>query len=460
VSSSSGTATLARIHFEKAFHARTLSYMPGYRDEGRQVTVLIGGDAHNPAGHVLASTLLNQLARAHRRIAVIGDLDRKLECSSPFAAQTIGDATVGTARAINPYIEVAAAEKITAASEKDSLILGIGAAAGAHVYLGADGFIAEIGANATISERPASDWGALLASCLAADVAFHWAINGEVRTFSGRYSLWELGKPGGKDGPEHPDLLDVGRVLQVGAGAVGCALDLAGTLVGLGGQWAIVDGDLVEVSNLNRQSLFVASDAGWPTGAAANKALTVSRRMRASTGAEITAAAGWYDAEPDILNGSYDVVLALANDRGVRGALQGRQPTVLLHATTSASWQAQVHRHVAGHDDCINCRIPSQAAAMRCSTGEVDVVGDTTDAALPFLSMTAGVLLAAQLSRLQHGEILQTRANQGYIDLREATPLHAEVIRRCRASCHTRLPPAIQQTFDAHSRWCHLHGMA
>jgi hypothetical protein len=177
-------------------------------------------------------------------------------------------------------------------------------------------------------------------------------------------------------------------------------------------------------------------------------------------GGEITAAAGWYDGEPEILKGAYDVVLVLANDRGVRGALQGRQPTVLLHATTSASWQAQVHRHVAGRDDCINCRIPPQVGGMRCSTGEVDAAGTATDAALPFLSMTAGVLLAAQLSRLQHGAILQTAANQAYIDLREATPLHGEVIRRCRASCHTRLPPTIQRTLDAHSRWRHLNNEA
>ena len=456
MSNSLETATVARIHFEEAFHARTLSYMPGYRDEGRQVTVLLGGNAHSPAGHVLASTLLNQLARAHRRIAVIGDLDRELLCASPFAAQTIGKATVGTARAINPYIEIAAEEELTAASEKDSLIVGIGATAGAHVRLGADGFIAEIGANATVTERPASVWGALLAACLGANVAFHWAMNGEVRGPEGRFSLWELGKPGGEDGPELPGPIDVGRVLQAGAGAVGCALDLAGILVGLAGQWAIVDGDLVEVSNLNRQALFLASDTGWPIGVAANKALSVSRRMKASTGANITAAADWYDEEPDILKGSYDVVLALANDRGVRGALQGRQPTVLLHATTSASWQAQVHRHIAGRDDCINCRIPSQAAPMRCSTGEIQFAGAVADAALPFLSMTAGVLLAAQLSRLQHGAILRTDANHAYVDLREATPLHAEVIRRCRASCRIRLSPAIRRTLNADSCWCHL----
>ena len=456
MSSSLETAAVARIHFEEAFHTRTLSYMPGYRDKGRQVTVLIGGDAHSPAGHVLASTLLNQLARAHRRIAVIGDLDRELLCASPFAAQTIGEATVGTARAINPYIEISAGEELTAASERDSLIVGIGATAGAHVRLGADGFIAEIGANATVTERPASVWGALLAACLGANAAFHWAMNGEVRGHEGRFSLWELGKPGGEDGPELPGPIDVGRVLQAGAGAVGCALDLAGILVGLAGQWAIVDGDLVEVSNLNRQVLFLASDTGWPIGVAANKALSVSRRTRASTGVNITAAAGWYDAEPNILKGSYDVVLALANDRGVRGALQGRQPTVLLHATTSASWQAQVHRHVAGHDDCINCRIPPQVAAMRCSTGEVDAAGAAADAALPFLSMMAGVLLAAQLSRLQHDVILQTAANQTYIDLREATPLHAEVIRRCRRTCQTRLPSAVRRQIDARSRWLGL----
>ena len=41
--------------------------------------------------------------------------------------------------------------------------------------------------------------------------------------------------------------IDVGRVLQVGAGGVGSALDFWLTLAGIVGAWTVVDGDEVEV---------------------------------------------------------------------------------------------------------------------------------------------------------------------------------------------------------------------
>jgi hypothetical protein len=445
----------ARARFEAQFHARTLSYIPGFRDDGIPVTVLLGEDAHCPAGHALAACLVNQLARAHRRIVLTG-VDRVLACPWPFTASTLAQATLETARMINPFIEVSATHALGERARDGGLVIGIGDAPGAHLCLGADGFIAELGSRTRIVDRPASVWGALLAACFGASVAFHWALGRRGELPVGRFSLWELGRPDGADGPALPGPLDVGRVLQAGAGAVGCALDLACVIVGLAGQLTILDGDLVEISNLNRQALFLAGDCGWPTGPAANKAATVARRLRASTRAEILPATSWYGEEQSIVDAPYDVVLALANDRGVRGALQARQPTVLMHATTSSNWQAQVHRHVAGHDDCIDCRIPPQAAPMRCSSSEVQTSAGSRDAALPFLSMTAGVLLAAQLVRLQHGAILDDPVNQTNVDLAEPDPLHIQVLCGCRIACRTRLPGPARRTVDANSRWLAL----
>src|SRR5690348_5542772 len=75
---------------------------------------------------------------------------------------------------------------------------------------------------------------------------------------------------------------------------------------------------------------------------------------------------GWYDdwlaandeARPDL-------ILPLANERGVRRAIAHRHEPVILHATTSRSWQAQMHRHIAGLDDCIDCRVRGVAAPAR-----------------------------------------------------------------------------------------------
>jgi hypothetical protein len=155
----------------------------------------------------------------------------------------------------------------------------------------------------------------------------------------------------------------------------------------------------------------------------------------------------------------YDVVLALANDRGVRSFLQGRQPTVLLHATTSRSWEAQLHRHVAGWDDCVVCRLPPEAARFTCAEGEVQAPdGDRVDAALPPLSATAGLLLAAELKRLELGALVEDARNFTAVGLTSPTPIVQRKIYRCTSGCGSRRPPAVRQTVDVHSRWLHLDG--
>jgi hypothetical protein len=447
-------ATCAR--FERPFHSRTLTYLPGFRDDGRPVVVVLGPDAGCAAGHAIAVCLINQIARAHRRIVVVGDPDASLECRSPFGHQTIGEATVGLAKAINPFCAATAAVTLDGDSAGDGLIIGIGRAPRAHLRLGADGFIATTGPEARIVDRPASLWGGLLAGCLGATTAFHHATGRGGALPNGRFSLWELGAVDGGDGPADPGPVDVGRVLQVGAGAVGCAVAFALVLVGLRGEWAIVDGDWIDVSNLNRQVLFVAADTDWPMGPAAGKAPTVARRLDAATEATIHHSPRWYGRDQRIVDSAYDLVLALANDGGVRGKLQARQPTVLLHATTSDRWQAQIHRHVAGRDDCIDCRLPPEPGRMRCSTGRVETQGERIDAALPFLSNTAGVLLVGQLARLQHGALLELPANQVVVDLAEPTPWREGITRTCRTGCRVRLPAEVRLTIDAHSRWSSL----
>src|SRR5207245_6073398 len=123
----------------------------------------------------------------------------------------------------------------------------------------------------TIDDDPTAIWGALLAASLGANAAFH-RLRGMTELPAGIFSLWDYARLGDSQGPPATPL-DVGRVLQVGAGAVGCALDFFLSFVGLGGDWLIVDGDRVDVTNLNRQFLFVARDAGSPEGQPINKAL-------------------------------------------------------------------------------------------------------------------------------------------------------------------------------------------
>src|SRR5439155_17001740 len=161
----------------------------------------------------------------------------------------------------NPFIDVTEAGT---APDGDRL-LTVGIAAEADLRLGCNGWVALSDNSAQVDPRRTSILGAALSACLGATTAFHRLI-GNHESPEGCFSLWDYGRSSTAQGPEITGSLDVGRVLQVGAGAVGCALDYWLAFIGLGGHWVVADGDIVAVSNLNRQLLFIALDAGFPDG--------------------------------------------------------------------------------------------------------------------------------------------------------------------------------------------------
>jgi hypothetical protein len=434
--------------FAKQFNSRTIAFLPSYADDGRPVVVAIGNTAHNPAGHLLASALTNQLARAHRRLLFIGDLDRSLLCPSPFGHSTLREATVGLAREINPLIDTA---ELTAIPS-DALI-SIGLSASAELEVGATGWCALFGSGASISDSHETLLGAGLASALVAATAFH-RLRGIGGAPHGSYSLWKGGSAGDEQGPSF-DCVDVGDVLQVGAGAVGAALDYWLASFGFGGNWLIMDGDEVDASNLNRQLLFRARDAGFPEGEPANKAEAAALR----TGGGASALPYFYGDERagDALR-MFDLILPLANEGGVRASLQARPQPVLLHATTSTWWSAQLHRHVAGLDDCIVCRLPKEEdPAFTCTTGDVSSEGEKhMDASLPFLAAAAGLLLLMGLVRLQMEQLVVSKTNQLVISLEVPDPRASESEWQCREDCHVRLPAARRIARAKDTRWVHL----
>jgi hypothetical protein len=57
---------------------------------------------------------------------------------------------------------------------------------------------------------------------------------------------------------------------------------------------------------------------------------------------------------------------------------------------------------VPGRDDCLADRFPAEVSAeLTCATGQVEIAKASVDAALPFASMFAGLLIAADLVRAQ-----------------------------------------------------------
>jgi len=441
---------MTQEEFEREFNSRTLAYHPEYRADDRPVVVVLSDEADCEPGHALLVSLVNQLARAHRRLVLVGNLDVPLRCTDHFGFRTVSEATAGLARAINPFIEVQVVSDVPRA---DALIsLGIGRA-GCDLDLGADGWLAFLGAQVRLDNRRTSLLGASLAACLGASVAFHRVL-GSTELPDGTFSLWVYGRPGVEQGPDFEGPVDVGRVLQVGAGAVGAGLGYFLKFVGFGGRWLICDGDSVEVSNLNRQLFFLASDAGYPTGQPRKKAEVLADRL----GPPAKASAVWYGDDDSVVTDKFDLVLPVANEYAARPALQQRAQTVLLHGTTSSNWEAQLHRHVAGHDGCISCRLPEvPRAQFGCAEG---TVGKETrqDASLPFLAATSSVLLLAEIIRLQEGVLMHSEKNYRALIMRTAVPALQELRYPCADGCKSWMPAERRLERTTGSRFADLDG--
>jgi hypothetical protein len=104
----------------------------------------------------------------------------------------------------------------------------------------------------------------------------------------------------------------------------------------------------------------------------------------------------------------------------VRTLVGGRGEPVLLHATTSPNWSAQLHCHLAGRDDCPACRLPSGSeSAFTCATGPAKPEQpESSDAALPFVLAMAGLQLAVVLLQLPGPDpLLESSTNHWQLDL-------------------------------------------
>lgn len=418
---------------------RTVEYRKSWTPPTTPVAVGLGPTAAAvPAARILAIGLCNQLARFSRRIHLVGD--------GWAAAPAVRDAALAVMHGADPY-----GTFITSEAPAGALAIGIGEdPPAAAYYLGTDGFVGILNVvPASIGTRSSDVWGAALAACLGAAAVFKDLAGLSVAPK--QISAWNLGE-GGMADPGAPDVdrIGIGRVLMVGAGQVGSALAWWVSLVGHETDWTVVDGDMARVHNLNRSLGLSAADAGWRGGAPRGKDEAAAHLL----GARANAIHRWYDEWARDSYSTHDVVLALANERGVRHALGQLQPPVLLHATTTPNWQAQLHRHVPGVDDCIDCRMGDlPEAKFECSTAPVSSSDSRSgDAALPFLSAAAGVLLAVALIRLQHGELTATQYNFGSIDfLSEHRRTQVDAMK-CSDGCASIAPEEVRRAIPG-GRW-------
>lgn len=437
--------------FYRQRDARTGSYTGAPWAPRLSVGVVVEEEAANSAvGQLLLLGVVNMLCRLHRKIRFILPSDPvPLQIASLTDASTVQDAVLKEATAIDPCGD------FTLLPGPSDVVLGIGAPAEVvSWYLGADrsiGFLDRRPVPLNVAD-PGSARGAAVAACLGASAAFAEEL--DLPTEPRRLSAWNLRE--GDEAQRGPgDLLsaNVGRVLLVGAGAVAAGFGYWYPRLGGGGGWTVVDRDRVSLDNTNRGLLFHPCHAGWPHEDAEFKAEIVAKALDGEAVLE------WYDEAPEATEQQYDLVLGLANDRGVRGLLAARNQPILLHATTGRNYLSQMHRHVAGKDDCIACRIPKEPGPMPapCATTEVESApGERHDAALPFLSAAAGLMLATSVQRLAAGELSTDPMNNCSWYFCSPADMAFPARSKCSEGCEKWWPPEVRARVYAGTRWAHL----
>jgi hypothetical protein len=360
----------------------------------------------------LAITTINILARWCRRITVE---------ITPTATSLL-TSTKGTSfrqlieeqvNSSDPYNDFSFASVSESAHDR-ILVIGSVNRSFAHpqVYVNAAGWIAgvRLGKEPLVLplSRGRNPVGPGFAACIAAAELFRSACG--IPT-PGAYTNWYslLEHSGFDDFPSldrnfstsNPNL---GRVYQIGCGAVGSSLDFFLSLSDLEAHIHLVDYDKSTVTDCNRSMAITADDAFNET-----PKVTVCKRVLASSKATPHDFSGDYAAF--IQSGQYlvnppDVILCLANERNIWETIQQNLPPAVLHATTTVNWGLNFGRHLPKQEWCLLCRFGNEVKPQftpPCSQGiipakesnEKQILG-----ALPFLSPAAALLVLADLIKL------------------------------------------------------------
>lgn len=453
-----------RARFYQERDRRTMDYGIDADSLEAPVGISVGTDAaSSPPGQILLLAAVNMAARVHRRIHLaIPDSD--LIVPTLIGGAGLREAAEALALAIDPYID------IRTSPDQAVPTLGIGRV-DAGIYAGGYGYTAEIATTPLdLPDHPASKLGSGLAACLGAACLFQMA-NGH-HALTRRLSLWHF-KDGAEAEPGPPEPtgpLNIGdRVVIVGAGAVGSALLYWLRILGVSGEWVVVDGDLVELHNTNRAMGLLPKHAGWAGGVPGGP-----REHKAQVGAELIGAepvTEWYGEWAGHMGPRPDLIIPVANQYGIREQVSQLGLPLLVAGSTSPRWTAELHRH-GPYDDCLTCRFPPHAFPdLGCAEGPAKVRGGQSpaavaspsgggaDSALPFLSSAAGLLVAAGLYQLGTGYL------DGSINLHRLlfepgiSRSWQNSSKRCRPGCHGRPSAAVRQTLNAGRRWGYLDVM-
>jgi molybdopterin/thiamine biosynthesis adenylyltransferase len=248
-------------------------------------------------------------------------------------------------------------------------------------------------------------FGAGLAAILAVARMFVHELDAPPGSFSFNALNWCEGAAPA-DAPA-PNLKALGNLWFAGVGSVGSAVAYFLGLATRDFSASLFDMDQVNIQNLDRSPIFGAADADAQrekVEATGNWLRSVGVNVVTTVPCALHEAPEWLGRQA----GNPDVLISAANELNVRNFIEEAFPPVQLYATTGKNWQVALIRHIPLKDPCSLCLFPNTSAqpATTCATGampkKTPAGEEQMDAALPFLSFAAGLMTAAEITKLSH----------------------------------------------------------
>lgn len=411
---------------------RTLEYTGLQSIFSQPIHVQVSPEIFGSApGQILILSLLNQLSRVHRNISISINPAEIVPLLIPgfFSSTNFVEEVFSTMRAIDPY----GAHTYEKSPVARAVVVCIGDAGyfDGAIFIGAKNSIATIAKTPQIFElnNAGTARGAALAACLGAAAVFQSVVFSD---FSERkFSIWNFREGEEAElGPESMSPINIGKILVVGLGAIGSGLCYWAKLFGENVDWHLIEKDVLKLHNTNRGLTFFPQDTDWFGGLASDKIKIAEKYLK-----KVTSYRHWYH-EVDLSNQRFDVILCLANEFSVRKIISYLPAQIYFQATTGKNWLAQLHRHIPKSDDCIFCRTGEiKNPTFGCSGVQLDNAGESSDAALPFLSGLSSLMLTVALQRAHDSRFIDERKNDWRMDLKSNFKMASSGIRKCKDGC-------------------------
>lgn len=218
----------------------------------------------------------------------------------------------------------------------------------------ADGWVVYMNEEAPTEIRHDNAVGASVAAALAAAEVFKWLIGGlplrpgitVMPTKRLVFSTYDYRLAAG-DNPPLPSVVALDNTIVVGLGGIGSAfIAAAASLPAIGGVLVLVDGDILDDTNLNRFLIARPGDAGFKVELS---------RQALRFHAEVRAYPEWFDSFVDEYGDRHEIAVVGVDSDRVRRAVQASRPRLILNAGISDMASFRLTRHDYMHGACLAC---------------------------------------------------------------------------------------------------------